>query len=112
MMEEVKEILHLIEKLPHMALWVLGGFALYKLITYASLVGSVTMIVRLAILKGFEAYINPRPRGYKIKERFIDEAAADKFDQLIAMMRRVGMSYIHESDVSEAIQALESYRKK
>lgn len=56
MIEEVKELLHLIEKLPHMAMYVLGGFALYKLLMYASTTSAIVFLLRLAITKAFDAY--------------------------------------------------------
>jgi hypothetical protein len=106
MMEEVKEILHMIEKLPHMTLWVLGGFALYKLLTYASLVGSVTMILRLAILKGFDAYSLPRTVRYKFRKEFLDEDAKEKMDELLTLLHSPGLIYIHGSCVEDAIRAV------
>lgn len=94
MMEEVKELLHLIEKLPHMALWVLGGFALYKLITYASLVGSVTMILRLAIMKGFEAYALPKkPKTVEM------EFSLNGLKMLSTVQRKLELMLMHLHDV-------------
>lgn len=121
-MEELKELLHLVERLPHMAMWALGGFALYKLLTYASTLGAITMILKLAINKAYEAYANPRPRvekvEYKMRDGFISDIAFHKFDALIRSLKHHNDnqfytgSYVHESAVEYLIQAYKEKKER
>lgn len=52
MMEELKQLVELILKLPNTALWILAGFLLYKL----SIVGSIYGVIRFAIEKAHNLY--------------------------------------------------------
>lgn len=61
MIEELKSILTMVEKVPETVLWVLGGFALYKLVIYLSTTGAIVMLVRLAIEKWHDARTRPEP---------------------------------------------------
>ena len=47
-MEELKELVGMVDKLPGMTLWILGGFLFYKLF----IVGSWIALARLFIVKG------------------------------------------------------------
>ena len=49
MIEELKYIVDLIAKIPETGLWILGGFGIYKLVSYLSVTGSVVFILKLAI---------------------------------------------------------------
>lgn len=61
MIAEVKELLSLIEKVPQMALNVLAGFAIYKLIIYLSSTGAIITTIRFIINKAYDYAIRPRP---------------------------------------------------
>ena len=57
MLEELKFLGELLQKFPETALWVLGGFALYKVVMYLSMTGSITFVLKLLIEKAHDAYV-------------------------------------------------------
>lgn len=84
-MEEIKELINLINQLPHLAMWVLVGFWAYKVIVVGSIYGLikfvVTNIVRL-FNKGAEEVTYLQVGGH-----FMSEAA---FDHLLFKLKMVG----------------------
>jgi hypothetical protein len=121
-MEEIKEVLHMIEKLPEITLWVLGGFAVYKLVTYLSTMGAFVVVTKLAINKAYDAWAIPRDKVKVIEHNkwndhiFIDNAY-DTFKVLLTEMkmeqnrspRNVSLSCIHNDVV---LLALDAFREK
>jgi hypothetical protein len=112
MIDEIRELLQIVEKLPELTLWVLAGFGGYKLIIYLSTTGAMVVIARLAINKIHDAYTNPRAQAveYKIRNHFIDEETMISLETLMSRLkysRILGRhsSYIHANDVNFLIQA-------
>lgn len=108
MIEELKQILTMVQNLPDKVLHVLAGFAIYKLVMWLSSVGAVTMLIKLAINKTYDAYTfsNSKPivHEWKIDNRFItSDGTYRRFIELLDRLpgtRTVGSSaYIHDADI-------------
>lgn len=52
-MDELKQLIELVVKLPNTALWILAGYAIYKL----AIVGSIYGTIKFGIEKLYDAYI-------------------------------------------------------
>jgi len=60
MIDELKVLLEMLGNVDNIALYVLGGFALYKLVVYLSGVGAAVMLTKLFINKCHSAYLKPQ----------------------------------------------------
>jgi hypothetical protein len=99
MMDELKELVILIEKLPNVAMWTLLGFAIYKLVTYLSVTGSFVFIAKLFIEKVHDAYRLKQTKNpikeVEIKGQFIvQDGTYQRFMNEISMLKGDG-PYIH-----------------
>jgi hypothetical protein len=118
--EELKQLLSVITNLPELALHVIFGFGIYKLVIYLSTTGSAVFIGKLLINKAYDAYIYPKTRienvEYEIAKRFIcSDGTYGRFLELIKEMRSgvgVKSSYIHSQDVDYLIEALREKRER
>ena len=124
MLEELKEIIKLFESVPTLSLWILGGFAFYKLVTYLSVTGSVVFLTKLAIEKLHDYKTKPKEiiKKVTLDNKFItSDGAYDIFCNLLDDVIGKGYGcpgelrqYIHESGakfiadaVKEKIERLE-----
>ena len=115
-MEEVREIVHLINSLPTLAIWVLVGFWCYKVIVIGSLYG----LIRFAIAKALEAYKKERVvktvMETKLGGLIIGGEDGGVMHALTSQIMRVASSggYIHAegvNDLRKALDMLEESRK-
>lgn len=113
-MEELKIIMDTVAHLPAMALWVLAGLLLYKIV----IIGSIFGVARLFILKAHDWAVKPR-------QKEIDEAVdkitvcSGSFNHLIVQLKRlvnvragVGSEWIHETDVRWLKEAIDEKMAK
>ena len=82
MAEELKEIIDMIAKVPETALWILGGFALYKIVTYLSVTGSIVVVLRTAINK----YHAIQVKKQEVKQAEIEQPLKPKLVNLEGIM--------------------------
>jgi hypothetical protein len=122
MINELRELLQLIEKLPSMVMWVLGGFLLYKLV----ITGSIWATVRLLInkthnyftMKKVEAQEESKITKIQIGDLFItSDASASRFVSLLHSLRDTNgggyaSSYVHLSDIRWLEGAVYDKREK
>jgi hypothetical protein len=108
-MEEFQLLVNLLKDLPSMALWVIAGFWVYKVIW----VGSVFGIVRLAVIKTHDWLT----REKVVKTQMLlggtpinDGVATGLQAQFMRLCS--GSPFIHASDVSKLQQALDDYFAK
>jgi hypothetical protein len=109
MIEELRQLLTMIEKMPEMVLHVIFAFGIYKLVMYLSTTGAVVMLVRLAILKLHDYMTQPVPM--KFKDRTVNHEARLALELLhdeIVKASATGQ-YIHASTVHCFIDA---YKEK
>lgn len=110
MAEELKQLIDVVSDLPGAALWVLFGFALYKLVTYLSVTGSITYIIKLAIQKAHDAYSNPpkpAPKLVSVSDKFITSDGT--YDEFLSVIHQLTVersknedytyTYLHKADV-------------
>jgi hypothetical protein len=102
MIDELKQILTMVEKVPETVLWVLFGFAVYKLVVWLSATGATVMLVKLAIDKLHDYLVRPATKAYDINGTLVNEPTKAKFDQLIAVMRT--LRYKRASSESERLR--------
>lgn len=119
-MEELKEILSMIVNLPGMALWVLGGYLLYKL----SILGSIYSTIRFSVEKFYNYKLTKY--NFELKEKEVPVVLRDKFygltihsdstlEELISQIRRVAgkgltieSNYIHSNSVDWLRKAIDA----
>lgn len=114
MIDEFKQLLVLVEKIPTITLWVLAGFALFKLIVYLSTTGSVVFVSKLLIEKIHDAVT--RPRQVSLGRLPIDEETFESLKSLLSglahhrhvkSVKEYGITaYLHGSDVEWLRQAI------
>lgn len=123
MIEELKFLLDAMGNVDNIALYVLGGFALYKLVVYLSGVGAAVMLTKLLINKLHNAYTAPRPVPLKILDKTYDVQRIcitnEADDRVIALLRRVagkrtGIStpYIHAQSADWLEEAINEKERK
>lgn len=56
MIDALKELITLVQNLPGMALWILGGFLFYKLFIAGSIVAAIVKITTMIVSKYHDAY--------------------------------------------------------
>lgn len=112
MIDELKLLLDQMKNVPDVALWILGGFLVYKLVTYLSLTGSVVYIIKVIC----EAIIKHKatPKNIEHKARFntilIDKATEDALCTLFDKIRGHSMKYVHESDIRKLSQLWDEHK--
>jgi len=110
--QTVQEILSIIEKVPHLAMWILVGIFLYKVIW----VGSMFGVIRLAINTAYKIYEKkkePVVEVYDIGGYFIQgKGLRDEFLRIISDFKKSSqhpdskLNYIHGNDVEWFRQAV------
>lgn len=110
--EVVGDIGNLLEKFPSLAIWVLAGILFYKTI----IIGSVFGLLRLLILRGYDAFMKPKviTTKHKIAGYFVgDESDAVHLVSIIKGCRRDSTgSYIHHSDIRFVEQAIKEKKER
>jgi hypothetical protein len=111
-MDELKLLIEMVSNLPSLAVWVLVGYLVYKVVV----VGSIYGIIRLGIEKLHSVLIQ-RKNG-DLKAAVDGIVISDSMNGLMAQIRRLpqktahgGSRYIHDSAVDwlrEAIDAKEA----
>lgn len=77
MLEEIGELVKIIAGLPHLAIWALCGYLIYKL----AVIGSVYGVIRMAIDKAHSVLTQPKIVESKVKFRnltIISEEAVER----------------------------------
>lgn len=117
MFSELKELLTMVQGLPNMVLWVLGGFLVYKL----AIAGSIWSTVRLAIVKTHDYYNNKKARPiytkFELGRYFITcDSTPDEFMAAIRKIRNAKTSietdYIHDGDVRWLHEAIDEKKAR
>lgn len=99
MMEEIKELLHLIEKIPSLTLWILGGFGVYKLVMYLSTTGAIVLISKLAINKGHDYLTRPERKEFRIGELCMHDTVANQLVMTLSTLERKDRGFLYLDDV-------------
>lgn len=112
MVDAVKEIMEIIERLPHLAMWILVGLLFYKVV----IVGSYFGVARLLILKVHDYLTRPRQPVKDIIEHKIDRffiTSDSTYGYFIAQIHRlrnrvtsIDTDYIHSRDVKWLADAI------
>lgn len=76
-MEELKELVEVINTLPHLALWIIAGVTLYKVVV----VGSIYGVIRYAVGKFVEW--KTAPTEYYIDDVLVNERDAARIDAAV-----------------------------
>lgn len=110
-MEELKLLIEMVADLPQMALWVLVGFFVYKVV----IVGSIFGVLRLLIVKLHSWLTTPKEELVTKNvtsqlERITISGAFEplltQLERLIGIRTRIDTSYIHERDVQWLREAI------
>ncbi len=108
MIEELKLLLDQMKNVPDVALWILGGFMAYKLITYLSATGAIIVVIKLLCKTLID--FRDKPRTVTYGRLFMEESVETEFQDLIRSIRRTG--YVHSSDVNELRKAWDNHNLK
>lgn len=100
MMDEIKQLIEMIAKLPQLAIWVLVAFWAYKVIV----IGSVYGVIRFVVEKVHSWLVTPKHDLIKQEVRLLvdGEVISGAKDSLMAQLQRVKKRtgiYIHQTDV-------------
>lgn len=106
-MEELKQLIELVLKLPNTALWILAGYLVYKL----AVVGSIYGTIKFTVDKIHSWATKPKIAVYTWKEG-IEPINQETKDSIIASLLRLKSSpkvfnsrYVH-SDFAELLEKL------
>lgn len=136
-MEELKTILNVIKDLPDTALWVLGGYLLWKMFIAGSIVGSIYSAYKLTVEKLHDYKSQAFDIEKRVRKQIEDEyGSVDMFgtidgitisthtDQLIRQIKRLrrisdkgdegasAYEYIHLSDIRWLESAIDEKLKR
>lgn len=105
MIDELKQLIGMIEKVPETALWILLGFAVYKLVVYLSGTGAIVFCIKLAIEKGHDMFIRRQaekstPIEHTINGEFITQDATLTLFMSAIRALKGGDTYIHTFHVN------------
>jgi hypothetical protein len=115
MIEELKQLLTMVEKVPETILWIAGGFGVYKLVLYLSSAGVIYKLGTLLITKVHD--YKTRPEVLSLDDYVIDKTTAAELKRVIrkvttrhddyttpasyvSYVLQSGMKYVHHSDIS------------
>lgn len=102
-MDDLKLLIGMVTNLPALAVWVLVGYLIYKIVVVSSVYG----VIRLVIIKLHDWAT--KPRAFKVGAKLIDEATAEALNVQIA--RIASTSYIHMIDVQKLREALDNKKE-
>lgn len=106
MVELLGQLMEMIKGMPDLAVWVLAGVLLYKVV----LVGSWIGVIRLLINKVYAGFTKERVVKYDINKVMLDKQAYDSFKHLMEEMNPDGLHYVALRHVNEARKALADSR--
>lgn len=116
MIEELKQLLTMIEKMPEMVLHVLLGFGVYKLVIFLGTSAGIYGTIRLAINKLYDwktiEHTKPRVIEYKFGEMFVQKLDADRLMGEIKSTVPSNLSYIHSSHVDWIVTAIREKKER
>ena len=113
-MEELRLLIDMVKELPEMVLWVLAGYAFYKL----TIVGSIYGIIKLLINQLFTYLKTPKHELVKKDEfsRVSSLTITGQMDDLVSQLHRIkGVAttiktdYIHSHDIEWLRNAIDHY---
>jgi len=113
-MDVLQQLVDMVKDMPSLAIWVLAGLLMYKIV----MIGSWFGIARLVILKGHECIVKPRKKEYLFGSHFIGGAGiANEFLGLIASIKNSNGSsyvseYVHDGDLSWFREAINDKKLK
>lgn len=99
MIEIIKEAGVILKDLPDLAIWILLGILLYKIL----FVGSVFALIKIALNKGFGALDNHvnQPKKFTFRGYCMDGSVTEELESVILNnLRKTGLSFIHREDVN------------
>lgn len=109
MIDELKMILEQLQRVPDVALWILGGFLLYKLVAMLSMTGSVVFVIKL--LCGTALKWGEKPRLVSYDNILIGEDAHEDLKRLLKSIRQFS-AYVHASDIRKLEMAWSEFSTK
>lgn len=104
--EELKQLITMIEKVPETALYILAGFGIYKLLIYSSTVGAITLVIKLAINKYHDIRVRPVVREWDLGGMSISDGVKDK---LVDVLMR---ALWHGNRGDSVLDAIKKYEKR
>lgn len=101
MIDELKQLLTLVEKMPSMVLWTLFGFAVFKIIIYLSTTGSIVFVLKLVVERWFSyATRDPAPKRVSMDDIWVtSNGAYEKFKLTLLKLKKDHLHYLHDSEV-------------
>lgn len=94
MIDAIKEITTLIEKLPHMALWILAGVLIYKVI----FIGSWFGIAKLLIDRTHSFLTSPKPHQFYLDD-LLCQCPSSRLIDVLKRIPRGNLTMIHASHI-------------
>lgn len=108
-MEELKLLIEMVADLPQMALWVLVGFFIYKVV----IVGSIYGVLRLLIERAHSWLTTPRERLVQHKNMIGDITCLVDPEDVIRQLQRVSTTtMMHQSDLRWLREAIDAKKAK
>lgn len=111
-MEELKLLISAIAGLPEMALWAIGGFYLWKLLTLASILAVIKIAIdRIwdwAKTKKAEPKIITKIKH--INYQLMSDAYED-LEELFKLIKAPKLNYIHRSDIQKVIVMIQNQKE-
>jgi len=105
-MEELKILIEMVANLPAMAIWVLIGFFVYKVVV----IGSIFGLIRLFIIKAHNWLTAEKKVAYKIDDYFIDGEAKNQFILQFLRLKKSTLNRIHYGDVEALERAIDKIK--
>ena len=104
MIEELKTLLDMVAELPTMALWLLGGFFLFKLIVYLSTTGAIVYGLKLLFDTVITCWKTERPprkfqQSVKLDDEVIDDVTKERFLTFLKRCKKTTGIYLHNTDL-------------
>jgi hypothetical protein len=131
-MDQIQALIDILKDTPEMALWGIGIFLSWKLLTMGSIVGSIAYVAKLFINRYFDNKESSRIRAVELEneskrldleqtklndiialfdESYIMESAKQDIPRLLNLCRRGNSAYIHGSHITEIITIIQEARK-
>lgn len=110
MIEELKFLLDAMGNVDNIALYVLGGFAAYKLVIYLSGVGAAVMLAKLLITKIHDVLTRDKITRAKFGNLFFRSTDDERLERVMRLYTPT--NYVHSHDTEKMIAALYAGLKK
>lgn len=105
MIEELKLILDTIGDLSDIALWVIGAFILFKLVTYMATTGAIVYVIKLIVSKGHDILTRERKVKYYLSDFCIGDGS--EIIDALKRCRSSSLNYLHNDDISWIVKTLD-----